>query len=62
MWLAGYAITKRYRLKCSVGLMKDDVALAGETEESVFSALDLPCSEPQQREIIEGKPVWKQAC
>jgi DNA polymerase (family X) len=60
MWLAGYAITKGYRLKYSVGLIKDNVAVAGETEESVFSALDLPCPEPQKREIIDGKPVWKQ--
>lgn len=59
MWLAGYAITKGYRLKYSVGLIKDGVAVAGETEESVFSALDLPCPEPQKREITDGKPIWK---
>ena len=59
MWLAGYAITKGYRLKYSVGLIKEDVPVAGETEESVFSALDLPCPEPQKREITDGKPIWK---
>ena len=62
MWLAGYAITKGYRLKYSVGLIQEGVAVAGETEESVFSTLDLPCPEPQQREITDGKPVWKQTC
>jgi len=60
MWLAGCALSKGYRLKYSVGLIKDSVTVAGDTEESVFSALDLPCPEPQQREIIEGKPAWKQ--
>ncbi|MGD0449998.1 MAG: hypothetical protein ABSA79_02940 [Candidatus Bathyarchaeia archaeon] len=58
MWLAGNAISKGFRLKYSEGLMKDEVAVAGETEESVFTALDLPCPEPQLREIIDGKPVW----
>jgi len=60
MWLAGYALSKGYRLKYSTGLIKEGVAMAGETEESVFSVLDLPCPEPQQREIMDGKPVWKQ--
>ena len=61
MWLAGNAITKGFRLKYSEGLVKDEVAVAGETEESVFTALDLPCPEPQLREIIDGKPVWLKA-
>ena len=56
MWLAGYALSKGYRLKYSVGLLKDGVALAGETEESVFSALGLPCPEPQLREVLDGNP------
>lgn len=60
MWLASYALSKGYRLKYSVGLMKEDVAMAGETEESVFSALNLPCPLPEQREIVDGKPLWKQ--
>jgi len=58
MWLAGYALSKGYRLKYSTGLMKDEIAVAGETEESVFSALGIPCSEPQQREVINGSPIW----
>ena len=61
MWLAGYALSKGYRLKYSVGLTKDGVAVAVETEESVFSALDLPCPEPQQREVLDGKPIWLKA-
>ena len=58
MWLAGYAISKGCRLKYSEGLIKDDVAVAGETEESVFSALGLQCPEPQHREVVDGKPAW----
>jgi DNA polymerase (family 10) len=58
MWLAGYAISKGFRLKYSEGLMKEEVAVAGKTEESVFSVLDLPCPAPQLREILEGKPAW----
>ena len=58
MWLAGYAVSNGFRLKYSEGLMKDDVAMAGETEESVFSALGLPCPKPERREIVEQKPVW----
>jgi len=58
MWLAGYAVSNGFRLKYSEGLMKDDVAVAGETEESVFSALGLPCPRPERREIVEQKPVW----
>jgi DNA polymerase/3'-5' exonuclease PolX len=58
MWLAGYALSKGYRLKYSTGLIKDGSPIAGETEESFFSALGLCCPEPQLREIVEGKPVW----
>jgi DNA polymerase/3'-5' exonuclease PolX len=58
MWLAGYAISKGFRLKYSEGLMKEEVAVAGETEESIFSALGLHCPEPQHREVVDGKPVW----
>ena len=58
VWLAGYAITKGYRLKYSVGLIKDGVTIAGETEENVFSALDLPCPMPSMREIVDQKPIW----
>jgi DNA polymerase (family 10) len=58
MWLASYSISKGFRLKYSEGLMKEEVAVAGESEESVFSALGLQCPLPQLREIIEGKPLW----
>ena len=58
MWLAGYALSKGYRLKYSTGLMKDSIAVAGATEESVFAALGLPCSMPEKREILNGKPLW----
>ena len=59
MWLAGYAMSKGFRLKYSEGLIKDKVTVAGETEESVFSALDLQCPRPQLRDVIDGKPVWQ---
>ncbi len=59
MWLAGYALSKGFRLKYSEGLMKDEVAVAGETEESVFTALGLQCPEAQLREVNDGKPVWQ---
>jgi DNA polymerase (family X) len=58
MWLAGYAISKGFRLKYSEGLIKDEVAVAGETEESVFAALGFQFPEPQQRELVVGKPIW----
>ncbi|HEX7482733.1 MAG TPA: hypothetical protein VF350_04635 [Candidatus Bathyarchaeia archaeon] len=58
MWLAGHAFSKGMRLKYSDGLIKDDVAIAGETEHGVFDALCLPHPLPSEREIVEGKPVW----
>jgi DNA polymerase (family X) len=58
MWLAGYSISKGYRLKYSDGLLKDGQAVAGKTEESIFCALSLPCPKPEDREIVNGKPVW----
>src|SRR5674476_518723 len=58
MWLAGCAISKGMRIKYSEGLIKDGVAVAGETERCVFEALGLPCPLPSEREIIDGKPVW----
>ena len=58
MWLAGYALSKGFRLKYSEGLIKDEAAVAGVTEESVCTALNLQCPEPQFREIINGKPIW----
>jgi DNA polymerase (family X) len=58
MWLAGHAFSKGMRLKYSEGLIKDDVAIAGETEQGVFDALGLPYPLTSQREVVEGKPVW----
>jgi DNA polymerase (family 10) len=58
MWLAGYAISKGMRIKYSEGLIKDGVAVAGETEQGVFEALGLPYPLPSQREIVNDKPVW----
>ena len=57
-WLAGYAISKGMRLRYSEGLIRDGKAIAGETEESVFTVLGFPYHEPQEREIIDRKPVW----
>lgn len=58
MWLACYALAKGFRLKYSEGLIKDRVVVAGGCEESVFSALDLQCPKPEEREIINGNPIW----
>jgi DNA polymerase (family X) len=58
MWLAGHAFSKGMRLKYSEGLIKEDVAVAGKTEQGVFEALGLPCPTPTEREISEGKPIW----
>ncbi len=57
-WLASLALSKGYRLKYSEGLLKDGQILAGKTEESVFEALGLPCPKPEEREVVNGKPVW----
>jgi DNA polymerase (family 10) len=58
MWLAGHAFSKDMRLKYSEGLIKDGVAIAGETVQGVFEALGLPYALPSQRETFEGRPVW----
>jgi DNA polymerase/3'-5' exonuclease PolX len=58
MWLASYALSKGFRLKYSEGLLQNDKVVAGNTEESVFEALDLPILKPEEREIVKGKPVW----
>jgi DNA polymerase/3'-5' exonuclease PolX len=58
MWLASYALSKGFRLKYSEGLVKDKVVVAGETEESIFEALGLPCPKPLEREVIDDKPAW----
>ena len=57
MWLAGHAFSKGMRLKYSEGLIKEGVAVAGESEQGVFAALGLPCPLPSERETVEGKPV-----
>ncbi len=59
VWLANYAQSKGFKLKYSEGLSKDETIIAAETEEIVFKTLDLPCPKPQEREIAEGKPIWK---
>ena len=61
VWLAGCAISKGMRIKYSEGLIKDNSAIAGETEKGVFEALGLSCPLPAEREIVEGKPVWMPA-
>lgn len=61
MWLAGYAISKGFRLKYSEGLLQNDKVIVGNTEESVFETLGLPCPKPEEREIPNGKPVWLKA-
>jgi DNA polymerase/3'-5' exonuclease PolX len=58
MWLAGHAHSRGLQLKYSEGLIKDDKVIAGEDERQVFSALDLPFSLPQEREVVDGKPLW----
>lgn len=58
MWLAGYAISKRMRIKYSEGIIKEGNIIAGETEQGVFEALDLPYPSPSQREIVNNKPTW----
>lgn len=58
MWLARYAISKGFRLKYSEGLLKEESVVAGDTEESVFEALGLPFPIPEEREIVNQKPIW----
>lgn len=58
IWLASYALSKGFKLKYSAGLIKDKVAVAGDTEESIFMTLGLSCPNPEKREVIDGKPIW----
>ncbi len=58
MWMAGCAHSKGMRLQYSQGLLKEGVAVAGEDEKDVFDALDLRYPDPQEREVIGGKPIW----
>jgi len=57
-FLASYALSKGFKLKYSEGLMKETSVVSGKTEESIFEALGLPCPIPEEREIVNGKPVW----
>jgi DNA polymerase (family 10) len=58
MWLATYAISKGYRVNYSKGLLKNGKPVAGRTEEDVFSKLGLLLPKPENREIIDRKPIW----
>ncbi len=58
VFLASYAISKGFKLKYSEGLLKDEKVIAGYTEDSVFEALGLLCPKPEEREIVNGKPIW----
>lgn len=58
IWLASYAMSKGFRLRYGEGLLKDGRVVAGETEEGVFEALGLKCPEPEEREVVDRKPVW----
>jgi len=61
VWLAGCAISKGMRIKYSEGLIKDNSAIAGEDEKGVFEVLGLKYPLPSEREIVDGKPVWRQS-
>ena len=58
-FLASHALSNGFRLKYSEGLLKNNQIVAGETEESIFNALGLPCPKPEEREIADGKPLWQ---
>jgi DNA polymerase/3'-5' exonuclease PolX len=57
-YLATLALSKGMRLKYSEGLMQGENVLAGAEETEVFRALGLEFVEPQDREVVNGKPVW----
>lgn len=38
--------------------MKDGVVVAGKTEESVFTTLGLSVAKPEDRELVNGIPLW----
>jgi DNA polymerase/3'-5' exonuclease PolX len=56
MWLAGYAISKGFRLKYSEGLLQNDNVIVGSTEESVFETLWLPCLKNRRVLIPTTRP------
>ena len=33
--------------------------LASESEEDIFKMLQLPCPRPEERELVNGRPVWQ---
>jgi DNA polymerase/3'-5' exonuclease PolX len=57
-FLASYALSSGFRLKYSEGLLKNEQIVACETEESIFKTLGLLFPKPEEREIIDGKPLW----
>jgi len=58
IWLNNYARKNGFRIKYSEGLLKNNKPVAGETEEGVFEALGLKTPKPEEREIVDGKPIW----
>jgi len=58
IWLNTYARSKGYRIKYSEGLLNEGKPIAGETEKSVFEALGLKTPKPEEREIVDGEPIW----
>ena len=52
---------QRMRIEYCEGLIKEDNPIAGETEQGVFEALELPFPLPLEREIVDGKPIWMPA-
>jgi len=59
IYLAKLAIKKGMRLHYSKGLVKDGEVVAGENENGVLHALELPWIPPELREIVGGKPAWE---
>lgn len=58
VYLAKLAIKQGKRLLYSKGVIDHGVVIAGKEESDVFKVLGLEYIEPQEREIIEGKPAW----
>jgi DNA polymerase/3'-5' exonuclease PolX len=58
IWLNNYARKNGFRIKYSEGLLKNNKPVAGKTEKGVFEALGLHVPKPEEREIVDGKPVW----
>lgn len=61
IFLAKYAIKRKMRLLYShglLGLIDGKYTVIATTEEDVLRCLGIGWIEPQQREIVNGKPVW----